>query len=157
MRERILKLLEEDAKLTAKQIATMLNIDAAAAEAEIEKLEKENVICAYKALINWEKTERSLVKALIELKVTPKADCGFDEIAERIMEFPEVESIYLMSGGYDLAVTVTGKSFQEIAFFVSGKISVLDSVVSTATHFILKKYKDDGIVLNEKIDERGQI
>lgn len=156
MRKEILKLLENDGKLTASEIAVMLSLPAAAVEEEIKTLEKEKIIAGYKAVINWDKSDRDMVEALIELKVVPKPDFGFDEIAEKIMQFPEVTNVYLMSGGFDLKVTVVGKSFQEIAYFVAGKISVLDSVVSTGTHFVLKKYKErDVSFVSEEKDERS--
>jgi DNA-binding Lrp family transcriptional regulator len=145
MKEKILKLLENDALLTAKEIAVMIGEEEETVAAAIKAMEKDNTIGGYKAVVNWDKTERVVVEALIELKVVPKPDFGFDDIAKKIMEFPEVTNVYLMSGGFDLKITVIGKSFQEIAYFVAGKISVLDSVVSTGTHFVLKKYKERDI------------
>lgn len=122
---------------------------------EITKLEKENIIAAYHTLINWEKTDIEKVSALIEVKVTPQRGQGFDHIAERIYNYPEVKSVYLISGGYDLLVSLEEKSLKEIAAFVSDKLSTLDSVLSTATHFILKKYKDHGTIINKTTkDER---
>ena len=153
MRKDILMLLERDAHLSANEIAVMLGCSEAEVSAEIADMEKENIICGYKAVVNWEKTERQLVEALIELKVLPKPDFGFDEIASKIMEFPEVTDVYLMSGGFDLAITVTGKSFQDIAYFVAGKISILESVVSTATHFVLKKYKNNNVIFSRYASE----
>ncbi|MBQ5321708.1 MAG: Lrp/AsnC family transcriptional regulator [Oscillospiraceae bacterium] len=158
MNKDILNLLESDAHLSAKEIAVMLGLEEADVAAEIAEMEKENIICGYKAVVNWEKTERQLVEALIELRVVPKPDFGFDEIAKKIMDFPEVTDVYLMSGGFDLAITVTGKSFQEIAYFVAGKISILESVVSTATHFVLKKYKNNNVIFEgESSDERREL
>ena len=145
MKEKILKLLENDAKLTASEIAVMIGEEESLVAAAIKAMEKDNTIGGYKAVVNWDKTDRVVVEALIELKVVPKPDFGFDDIAKKIMEFPEVTNVYLMSGGFDLKITVIGKSFQEIAYFVAGKISVLDSVVSTGTHFVLKKYKERDI------------
>ncbi|HPU58822.1 MAG TPA: Lrp/AsnC family transcriptional regulator, partial [Candidatus Avimonas sp.] len=114
------------------------------------------VIRGYKAVVDWEKTDRPYVTALIELRVTPKRDFGFDSIAETIMRFNEVESVYLMSGGYDLAVIVSGRTFKDIAMFVAKRLSTLDSVISTATHFVLQRYKESGIILRgEEKDERG--
>jgi len=123
---------------------------------QIAKWEREGVIRGYKAVVDWEKTDRPYVTALIELRVTPKRDFGFDSIAETIMRFNEVESVYLMSGGYDLAVIVSGRTFKDIAMFVAKRLSTLDSVISTATHFVLQRYKESGIILRgEEKDERG--
>ena len=124
---------------------------------EISKLEKENVICAYHTLINWEKTDIEKVSALIEVKVTPQRGQGFDRIAERIYKYPEVKSVYLISGGYDLLVSLEEKSLKEIAAFVSDKLSTLESVLSTATHFILKKYKDHGTIINETVKDEREV
>ena len=116
-------------------------------------MEEENIICGYSTLINWDKTDREYVTAMIEVKVTPQRDRGFDKIAERIYGFDEVKSVYLMSGGFDLLVMMEGKNIREISFFISNKLSTLDSVLSTATHFVLKKYKDHGVVLEKKDTE----
>ena len=152
----ILKLLSENARLKTKDIAVMAGKTEVEARAQIEDYEKRGVIKGYHAIIDWEKTEREIVRAIIEINVTPKRDYGFEEIAERIARFPEVETVYLMSGGYDLAAIVSGKTFQEVAKFVSHKLSPLESVLSTATHFVLRTYKESGIVLcDEENDERG--
>ena len=124
---------------------------------EISALEKDNIICAYHTLINWEKTDLEKVSALIEVKVTPQRGQGFDRIAERIYNYPEVKSVYLISGGYDLLVTLEEKSLKEIAGFVSDKLSTLDSVLSTATHFILKKYKDHGTIINKTVQDEREV
>lgn len=116
-------------------------------------MEEENIICGYSTLINWDKTDREYVTAMIEVKVTPQRDRDFDKIAERIYGFDEVKSVYLMSGGFDLLVMMEGKNIREISFFISNKLSTLDSVLSTATHFVLKKYKDHGVVLEKKDTE----
>ena len=122
---------------------------------EIQKMEKEGIICGYHTLIDWDKTSSEKVTALIEVRVTPQRGQGFDSIAERIYNYPEVQSVYLISGGYDLLVILEGKTLKEVSGFVSDKLSTLESVLSTATHFILKKYKDDGIILSKKNkDER---
>ena len=119
------------------------------------EMEEENIICGYSTLINWDKTDREYVTAMIEVKVTPQRDRGFDKIAERIYGFDEVKSVYLMSGGFDLLVMMEGKNIREISFFISNKLSTLDSVLSTATHFVLKKYKDHGTIISEPVqDER---
>ncbi|HEX2986024.1 MAG TPA: Lrp/AsnC family transcriptional regulator [Caproiciproducens sp.] len=154
--DRLLTLLDENARLSIPQLASMLNKTEQEVADEIAAYEKAGVIRGYKALINWEKVDENKASALIELRVSPKRDRGFDEIAGRIMQFEEVESVYLMSGGYDLAVKVHGRSMQEIAMFVMRRLSTLDSVLSTATHFILTRYKDGGVILNqeEERDER---
>jgi len=156
--DRLLNLLDENARLTVEQLAVMLNKTEDEVSEAIADYEKKGIIRAYKALINWEKVDENKASALIELRVSPKRDRGFDEIANRIMQFDEVESVYLMSGGYDLAVKVHGRSMQEIAMFVMRRLSTLDSVLSTATHFILTRYKDGGVILNsedEKDDRRS--
>ncbi len=153
MKEQILKLLEKDARLSNKQLAVMLGITEEAAAAAVEELEKTGVLKGYCAVVDWDKLGANHVRALIELKVTPKRDYGFDEIAQRIMEFQEVESVYLMSGGYDLLVEICGASFQEIALFVAKRLSTLDSVLSTTTHFLLTRYKENGIMVNGEPEE----
>ena len=138
------------------KLLKLLDTNARMSNAELAELERSGVIRSYKAVIDWERTDRPYVTALIELRVTPKRDLGFEGIAEQVMQFDEVESVYLMSGGYDLSVTVTGHTFKEVAMFVAKRLSTLDSVVSTATHFVLRRYKDDGVLfLGEKKDERS--
>ena len=156
--EQILELLQDDAQLTPSQLAVMLGESEEAVAKAIAQYEREGVIRGYHALVNWERTETQKASALIELRITPKKDTGFDEIAGRIMNFPEVESVYLMSGGYDLAVTVTGRTMQDVAMFVQKRLATLDGVLSTATHFVLTKYKDGGVIFQseyEESDERG--
>ena len=157
--DNLLNLLNENARLTNAQLAVMLNKTEKEIADAIADYERRGVIKGYRTLINWEKVDENKATALIELRVTPKRDRGFDEIANRVMQFKEVESVYLMSGGYDLAVTVTGKSMQEIAMFVARRLSPLDSVISTATHFVLTRYKDGGVILEseEKDDERRTV
>ena len=157
MNTKLLKILAEDARLTNAQIGIMLNMGEADVKEAIADYEKSGVIGGYKALVNWEKVDPHHVTALIELKVEPKQDSGFDEIAKRVMAFDQVESVYLMSGGYDLAVMIGGSSIQEIAMFVAKRLSPLPSVISTATHFVLSKYKESGVVMAEdgEQDERG--
>jgi DNA-binding Lrp family transcriptional regulator len=159
MMDRLLTLLDENARLSTAQLAAMLNKTEEEVAEAIAEYEKAGVIRGYKALINWEKVDENKASALIELRVSPKRDRGFDEIAGRIMQFDEVESVYLMSGGYDLAVKVHGRTMQEIAMFVMRRLSTLDSVLSTATHFILTRYKDGGVILNpeEERDERRSV
>ncbi len=156
MEEKILNLLEKDARLTAKEISVLIGESEENVKACIEKLQKDQVICGYSTLINWDNFEKEIVTALIEVKVSPQRNQGFDRIARRIYKFSEVKAVYLMSGGFDLTVIVEGKSIKEIAHFVSDKLSPLESILSTATHFVLKKYKDHGVVLEkqEKTDER---
>lgn len=125
---------------------------------ELKRMEEEGIICGYHTLIDWEKTNIEKVSALIEVRVTPQRGQGFDNIAERIYKYPEVNSVYLISGGYDLLVTLEGRTLKEVSKFVSDKLSTLDSVLSTATHFILKKYKDHGTILTKKYeDERIKV
>ncbi len=156
--EQVLELLQDNAKLTNSQLAVMLGETEDAVAKAIAQYEREGVIRGYQALVNWERTETQKASALSELRITPKKDTGFDEIAGRVMNFPEVESVYLMSGGYDLAVTVTGRTMQDVAMFVQKRLATIDGILSTATHFMLTKYKDGGVIFQtdyEEIDERG--
>lgn len=158
LEKNVLQMLTTDARLTAKQIAAMLSASEAEVKACIEALEKSGVLVKYTAIVNSEKTEDSLVEALIEVKVNPKKKEGFDGIAAQISAFPEVKAVYLMSGAYDLAVFLEDKSLQQVARFVSERISTFDGVLSTATHFILKKYKIEGVLTErEEEDRRNQI
>ncbi len=143
-KEEILSLLEKNAKLTAAEIAVMIGRPVEEVEKTIAALEENKMILGYGALVNWEKTAAAPVTALIEVRVTPQRDQGFDHIAQRIYRYPQVQSCYLMSGGFDLMVIIEDKSLKEVAMFVSEKIAPLESVVSTQTHFILKKYKMNG-------------
>jgi len=155
MRKEILEVLEKNAKIETTDLATILNMDKENIDSEISKMEKEKIICGYHTLINWEKTNKDVVTALIEVRVTPQRGQGFDKIAERIYKFDEVKAVYLMSGGFDLTVIIEGKTMKEVALFVGQKLAPLESVLSTATHFVLKKYKDHGMILEEtKKDER---
>ena len=147
MREEILTMIEKNNKLSTKDLADMFGVDEVTIINEITKMEEEKVICGYHTLINWDKTDKESVTALIEVKVTPQRGRGFDQIAERIYNFPEVKSVYLMSGSFDLTVVIEGKTMKEVAMFVSEKLAPLEPVLSTATHFILKKYKDHGTVM----------
>ena len=144
---RILEVLTDDARTSVAQIAIMLGRAEAEVAEAIRELEEKRVILKYPALINWDKVESGEVEALIEVRVTPQRDHGFDAIAEQIYRFEEVSSVYLMSGAYDLMVLVRGKSLKQLALFVSEKLSTLEHVLSTATHFVLKRYKDNGVVL----------
>ncbi len=156
--DKLLQLIEKNPRLSNKEIAVMLNISEEEAAKQIKLYEQTGVIKGYRAMIDNEKSGAQTVTALIEIKVQPKFGHGFDDIAKRISSFEEVESIYLMSGGYDLCCMVTDKSFQEVAMFVANRLSPLEDVVSTATHFILKKYKEQGVFFTEKpSDDRGNI
>ena len=156
--DKILKLLNTDARLSAQQMAVMADMTADEVDAAIAKLETEGVIRGYKPLIDWEKTGEEVVTAIIELNIAPSKDEGFDGIAKTIMAFDEGEGLSLMSGGHDLMVTVNGRSFKDVAMFVAKRLSSLDGVLSTATHFVLKKYKARGVLFgDEKQDERGNI
>lgn len=155
MREQILAMIEKNSKIDLGELAVMLGTSEAIIANEIAEMEKEQVICGYHTLIDWEKTSSEKVMALIEVRVTPQRGQGFDNIAERIYNYPEVQSVYLMSGAYDLLVILQGKTLREVSSFVSNKLSTLDTVLSTATHFILKKYKENGTILGKKVkDER---
>ena len=151
----ILKLLENDARLTPEQIAIMLDCDVETVKSEIEAFEKDGTILGYKAIIDWEKTDRESVSAMIEVKLTPHRDSGFDRVAEKIYNYPEVQSVQLMAGGYDLSVLIEGKTMKEVAYFVARKLAPIEDVVSTSTHFVLKKYKSHGLVhRSTPVDER---
>jgi DNA-binding Lrp family transcriptional regulator len=154
----LLHILEENSRRSAETIATMLDTTVEDVKETIAQLEKEKVIIKYPAIVNWEKVEQDdLVTAMIDVKVTPKREVGFDDVAERIYRFPEVQSVYLMSGAYDLSVVIEGKTMRQVAQFVSEKLSALDSVISTTTHFILKKYKHDGVILEQSEDDKRMV
>jgi DNA-binding Lrp family transcriptional regulator len=154
----LLHILEENSRRSAETIATMLDTTVEDVKETIAQLEKAKVIIKYPAIVNWEKVEQDdLVTAMIDVKVTPKREVGFDDIAERIYRFPEVQSVYLMSGAYDLSVVIEGKTMRQVAQFVSEKLSALDSVISTTTHFILKKYKHDGVILEQPEDDKRMV
>ncbi len=159
MENKILELLEQNSQYTVSDIAVMLGIDKKEVVETISKYEKEKIICGYRTLINWDKVkEKESVTALIELKVTPQRGEGFDKVAQRIYQYEEVKSVYLMSGGFDLTVIIEGKTMKEVALFVGQRLAPLESVISTATHFVLKKYKDYGVIFDdEKKDERMKV
>ena len=155
MREKILQIVEKNSRIDLKELSIILGVEETDIVEEMHKMEEEGIICGYHTLIDWEKTSLDKVNALIEVRVTPQRGQGFDSIAERIYKYPEVTAVYLMSGGFDLLVILEGKSLKEISSFVSDKLSTLATVLSTATHFILKKYKDHGTILTKKrVDER---
>ena len=149
MRERILAVIEKNSRISTAELAEILGENEAAVANELAEMEKENIICGYHTMINWDNTGDEKVIALIEVKVTPQRGMGFDKIAERIYQYSEVTSVYLMSGAFDFTVIIEGKSMRGVAQFVSEKLATIDSVISTATHFVLKKYKDHGTVLND--------
>ena len=153
MKEELLSIIEKNSRIGLKELSMMLGSSEIDVANEIAGLEKDGVICGYHTLINWEKTSLEKVDALIEVKVTPQRGQGFDKIAERIYNYPEVKSVYLISGGFDLLITLEGKSLKEISNFVSDKLATLDRILSTTTHFILKKYKDHGTILNKAVNE----
>lgn len=157
MRKEILELIETDSKLSAEQMAIMLGVEQEEVEKQIAAMEEEGIILQYSTLINWEKLERESISALIDVKVIPQRDVGFDEIAERIYLYPEVRSVMLMSGMYDLSVEVTGKSMKEVALFVSQRLATLEQVQSTMTHFVLKKYKEKGVILEDREHDHRQV
>lgn len=148
--EEILEILEKNSRFSEEEIGVMLGKSSKEVNEAVKKYEEENVIVGYPTLINWEKTNKESVLALIEVKVTPQRGEGFDKVAERIYKFPEVKACYLMSGGFDLTVIVEGKTMKEVALFVSQKLSVQEAVLSTGTHFVLKKYKEEGIIFEDK-------
>ena len=151
MREKILTFIEKNSRIDLKELAIVLGVDETTVMNELEKMEEEHIICGYHTLIDWDKAGIEKVTALIEVRVTPQRGMGFDKVAERIYNYPEVNSVYLISGGFDFMVTIEGKTLREVSQFVSP----LDSVLSTKTNFILKKYKDHGTVMAEQPkDER---
>ena len=150
MRTEILKYIEKKSKVDLGELAVMLGTDEVTVANEIAEMEKEEIICGYHTLIDWDKAGVEFVTALIEVRVTPQRNQGFGKIAERIYNYPEVTAVYLISGAYDLLVTLEGRTLKEVSQFVTDKLSPLESVLSTATHFILKKYKDHGTILVEK-------
>ena len=158
MNVKILKLLEKDARISTEDIATICNITEDEVIREIRDMEALGIIRGYKGIIDWEKVDTATVSAIIELKVTPKADLGFEEVAERIAHYPEVEAVSLMSGACDLNVVVRGRTFQEVSTFVARELAVIDGVISTATQFIMRRYKEFGVELTESFeDERGAV
>lgn len=159
MKKDILLLLEQNARISIEEISIRLGLDIVCVAEAIDEMINENVICGYNTLINWDKIDNEHVTALVEVKVTPQRGNGFDSVAKYIYNFDEVKSVYLMSGVFDLTVILEGKSMKEIAYFISNKLSTLDTVNSCATHFILKKYKEHGIILekNNQDDERLMI
>lgn len=161
LKSKVLALVEDDARLTKEKIAVMLDKEVGEIKNIIEELENDGVILGYKAMIDWDKTDREYVTALIELKVTPQRDRGFEKVAERINNYPEVKDMYLMSGAYDYCVVIEGKTMKQVALFVAEKLAPIENVISTSTHFVLRKYKHNGVVFGHEDDvagdERGNI
>ena len=147
--ENLLKLLENDATLTTKELAVMLSKEEGDIKNMIKTLEEEGTILGYRTVIDWEKTDREYVSALIEVKVMPQRDDGFDKIAEKLRNYPEIKALYLMSGGFDFTVLIEGKTMKEVAYFVARKLAPIEYVTATATHFVLKKYKDNGVIYSK--------
>ncbi len=157
MKYEVLKLLSKNAKYTAEDIAIMLGIKESEVKQYIKELEDDNIIRGYKAVVDWEKIDGTYVSAIVELNVVPKAGLGFEEVAEKVMSYREVEAVYLMSGDYDLNLIVKGKTLKDIAWFVAKELATIDSVTSTATHFVMRRYKEmDVELITGDDDDRGQ-
>jgi DNA-binding Lrp family transcriptional regulator len=154
---KIIDLLKEDARRSSELIATLLGTEEEVVAAAIREMEADNIIAKYATVVNWSKVDSDKVTALIEVQITPERGRGFDAIAERIYLYPEVKSVYLMSGAYDLLVEIEGRTLKEVASFVSNKLSPLDRILSTKTHFILKKYKQDGIIFEDHEDDQRML
>ena len=157
MREQILAIIEKNSRISVKELAVILGAEEIDVANELKALEEEGIICGYHTMIDWEKTDIEKVTALIEVRITPQRGQGFDKLAERIYKYPEVNSVYLISGGYDLLVSLEGKSLKQVSSSVSDKLSTLDGVLSTATHFVLKKYKDHGTILGKKYEDTREM
>ncbi len=158
MREKILTYIEKTSRISLKELAVIMGVDEVVVAQELKNMEEEHIICGYHTLIDWDKTGVEKVTAMIEVRVTPQRDMGFDKVAERIYNYPEVNAVFLISGGFDLLVTLEGKTLRQVSQFVTDKLSTLDSVLSTKTNFILKKYKDHGtIIADAPKDERMSI
>ncbi len=154
----LLQLLENNSRITPEQLAVMLDKEVGDIKKLITAYEKDGVILGYKTLVDWDKTDREYVTALIELKVAPQRDRGFDKVAEKIYNYPEVQSLYLMSGSFDLAVFIEGRTMKEVAYFVAQKLAPIEYVVATSTHFVLRKYKDKGAIYGPcEVDQRGMM
>ena len=156
MLKEILKILQNDARTTIKQISTMTGIPSTEVTKLIKQAEKDRIILKYKTMVNWDKVENEPVWALIEVKVTPQREVGFDSVAERIYRFPQARTVYLLSGAYDLLVLVIGKTMREVADFISQKLAPLEGVQGTVTHFMLKRYKEDGEIVEGKEEVKRQ-
>ena len=157
LEEKVLGIIEKNSRVSTREVAVVLGTDEIDIINALQTMEEKGIICGYHTMIDWDKTDIDKVTALIEVRVTPPRGKGFDDIDERIYKYPEVNSVYLISGGYDLLVTLEGKSLKEVSRFVSSKLSTLDTVISTATHFILKKYKDHGTIRSRKHEDQREI
>ncbi len=157
MQKEILSILENDSRTTVSQMAVMLGCAEDEIKAEIKRLEDEKIILGYRTIVNWEKTDNDAIKAYIELKITPQRGEGFDRVAERIYKYPQVKSLTLMSGAYDLLLEVEGKSLRDVSMFVAEKLAPMDSVVSTATHFVLKTYKKENVLFENKEEDLREV
>ena len=157
MREQILAIIEKNSRISVKELAVILGAEEIDVANELKAMEEEGIIGGYHTMIDWEKTDIEKVTALIEVRITPQRGQGFDKLAARIYKYPEVNSVYLISGGYDLLVSLEGKSLKQVSSFVSDKLSTLDGVLSTATHFVLKKYKDHGTILGKKYEDTREM
>ena len=156
--DKLLRLIDKDCRYTSEQLAAMTGMTAPEVEEKIKEYEKNGTVLGYKALVDWDKTDREYVSALIELKVAPQRDRGFDKIAQLIYNYPEVQSLYLMSGGFDLMLVIEGQTMKDVAYFVAYKLAPMEDIISTATHFVLKKYKDKGVIYRApQLDERDQL
>lgn len=156
MENTLLSIIEKDATLTDAQLAAMLDKETGDIKKLIAEYEESGIILGRQTLIDWDKTDREYVTAFIEVNIQPQRDCGFDKVAEQIYNYPEVKSLYLMSGGFDFVVMIEGKTLREVAFFVAQKLATIENVTSTATHFVLKKFKDKGVIYKiPDVDERG--
>lgn len=156
LEEKVLSIIEKNSRVSTREMAVVLGTDEIDVVNALQGMEEAGIICGYHTMIDWDKTDREYVTAMIELKITPQRDRGYDHIAQKIYNYPEVETLYLMSGGFDLAVFIKGRTMREVAFFVAEKLATLEDVVSTATHFVLRKYKDNNVVYGAvPVDERG--
>ncbi len=155
-RYKLLRLLEQNARLAQSELAVMLGVSESEIKQELDVLHKDKVILGYTAEVNWDKTERESVTAMIEVRLTPQRDQGFDRIARHLYRYPQVTSCYLMSGGFDLMLIIEDSTLKEVAMFISNKVAPIDGVVSTATHFILKKYKSNGVVFEETESDKRE-
>ena len=157
LKEKILSMIEKNSRFNVRDLAVFLGTDELDVIQAMQEMEEDGIICGYHTMIDWDRTGIEKVTALIEVRVTPQRGKGFDDIAERIYKYPEVNSVYLISGGYDLLVTLEGKTLKEVSGFVTNKLSTLDTVISTATHFILRKYKDHGTIMTKKYEDQREI
>ncbi|MBN1775554.1 MAG: Lrp/AsnC family transcriptional regulator [Clostridiales bacterium] len=157
-RQELLELVERNARISASELAVMIGADEKAVSEELASLHEDNIILGYAAIINWDKTDRESVTALIEIRITPQRNKGFDQIARQLFRYPQVTSCYLMSGGFDLMIIIEDSTLREVASFIAEKVAPIEGVVSTSTHFILKKYKSNGIIFDAKMtDDRETI